>query len=461
MKKTKKWLSKLNKDTYIKSFLIFWFFFFWSWTIVTDNLNLAGSKFQGTVLAIVITLINVALSVFIFWVAYKLMRKLFSSINPIYATVLALPLFALVDFLIAWLVAFFWLGPQGQIDSVLPLTSPALVISNTPLGLASRFVGFYGLAAFFWLSFFLLIEGKYRRYTVIPIAILASLSVLSWNMYKDTNGSQIRATVISETLDSRVNSISTKNTDLVIFPEYGLDKIDNENLDNRLLKADNKAFFLGSEQVIPPTNQGHYNRLMYGNNQEGITYKQDKFRMIPGGEDMPYSLRFVLTFLRQRSTLQYFGFSKATLKGDHQLKNFVIDENTNLGVAVCSSIIAPQDYREFTRNGASLLTNSASLTTFRGSRLFAWQQKTMARFMAVSNSRYFLQSANASRAYVLDNNGHTISETKGHNTLTLKVNNNHQKTFYTIVGEWLVGLGLIIFLIFLIKYLFKKFRKNK
>lgn len=460
--------KNIKKSTVIKAVLIGWFLFCWSWTLVTDSLNLAGSYAQGVTLAVIISSINISLSVFIIWQTYKILVRLFSKIdNPYLALVIPLPLLALADFLVAWVVAFIWLGPQGQIDSVLPLASPSLLLINTPFGFASRIVGFYGLASFLWLILFLMSSKKTRMLSIAPAILLSILSLAGWYIYKEANGSEFKATIISENLDNRVNSIETEGVDLVIFPEYGLDKITNDNLDTRILLDNPNTSFIGSEQVIPLEKVGHYNRLIFGNTSDGIKKKQDKYRMIPGGEDLPYTLRIGLRATNQKATLDYFSFAKATIKGPRQLDNFRINNDTELGVAVCSSIISPEDYRSFTKNGATALTNSASLTIFKGSRVFAWQQKSMAKFMATSNSRYFLQSANAATAYALDNNGREIASVSDIEARNVMVKNNDSKTIYTLVGEWLVVLGAIAVMIYLLRqYLrnlnnIKKHKKKK
>jgi apolipoprotein N-acyltransferase len=117
-----------------------------------------------------------------------------------------------------------------------------------------------------------------------------------------------------------------------------------------------------------------------------------------------------------------------------------------VAAAVCSSIIAPQDYRTFARSGATVFTNSASLSIFKGSPLFAWQQKSLARFMAVANARYFLQSANAASAYSIDINGKQTAEVKGRSTLLVEAKTNTVKTPYVYSGEWLLylGFGMVI-----------------
>ena len=135
---------------------------------------------------------------------------------------------------------------------------------------------------------------------------------------------------------------------------------------------------------------------------------------------------------------------------------FDLPNGTRVGSAVCSSVISPEDYRNFANKGATIFTNSASLNIFKGSPLFAWQQKSFAKFMAISNSRYFLQSANSARAYVLDNNGKTLVESPGHKVLTQDVVNNNKKTLYTLTGEVLTYIGAVVLVVMLVKIIRKK-----
>lgn len=440
------------KDTIRKKSVVIaltiWFSLAWSWTFFTDSLNLAGSQKQGLILAIIITAINVAISVLVVLSAIKIVKWVYEKYGVLLATIMALALFALADFLVSWLSTIIWIGPEGRLDNILPLSSPSLVLINTPLGFASRIVGFYGLAAFAWLALFLVLTRKPWKYSLSVIGILCLLSSIGYLSYRSADGSTLKAKVISESLDQRVPAVDASDTDLVIFPEYGLDQITNSNLGDRIVmnkpEDNRRSYFLGSEQVIPTEKVGHLNQLLFGNTKDGYTQRQYKYRLIPGGEDLPYTVRLGLRATNQVSTLDYFSFAKGTLKGKHHLMPFRISDDTLVGSAVCSSIIAPQDYRKFAKEGVTAFTNSASLTIFKGSSVFSYQQKSLARFMAVANARYFLQSANSARAYALDINGNTIAEATGHKVLDVKVQNNNRKTIYTLLGEWLVAIGIAL-----------------
>lgn len=205
------------------------------------------------------------------------------------------------------------------------------------------------------------------------------------------------------------------------------------------------AYFVGSQEIKRGTSAGHLNVLLFGNSNEGITKTQNKSRLIPGGEDLGYVVRTSLRATGQKTTLDYFSQMKMVLKGPKPLQPLPINKQLVLGSAVCSSIIASEDYRKFTNQGATILTNSASLGIFNGSSVFTWQQKSLARFMAISNSRYFLQSANAANAYALDNNGRQVIDVPGVQAASLIAKTNSQKTPYTYTGEVLAIASAGIF----------------
>jgi apolipoprotein N-acyltransferase len=228
----------------------------------------------------------------------------------------------------------------------------------------------------------------------------------------------------------------------VVYPEYGFDEITDKNLNERINRDKQKTYFVTSKQIV--VDKGHRNVMLLGNTKEGITQSQDKHRLIPGGEDFSFLPRLLLIMTGRQATLSYFDYNRQVVKGKKSLTPFKTDDGTQIGAAVCSSIISPEDYRSLTRQGATVLTNSASLDIFEGSRVFAYQQKSLAKFMSIANSRYFLQSANSASAYALDNNGKQITETKGISTVNVMAKDNSRKTPYSYLGEYLAVIGAAV-----------------
>ncbi len=425
--------------------LVVWYGLNWSWVFFTDMLDLAGSRPQAMVVASIVFAFEIFASVFIihwFW-----RRRLPANWHPAAVVAATIGLGALADYAVAWLPTLFWVGPQAQWDSVLPLASPALLLANTPLVFAGRLVGFYGLAGFVWATIFLLGQRQTRRLAYLPLAILVVISTASWLIWRSADGSQLTARVVSETLDARIPAIKPEGEKLVVFPEYGLEKINNSNLDQRLEQpaaGQPKTYFLGSEQIFPNDQTGHINRMHVGNNQDGFLQAQDKYRLIPGGEDLPYLVRIGLRATGQVGTLNYFSYAKGVIRGPKQLEPFEVGDGVKVGAAVCSSIIAPQDYRWLASRGANVFSNSASLGIFQGSPVFFLQQRSFGRFMAVANARGYLQSANGATGYAYTHNGELLTLFSGIDSQVVTVQTNSRHTFYTKTGELIPWSGLLI-----------------
>lgn len=427
--------------------LTVWFGAMWSWLFFVDGPDLAGARWQGFVMSGFIFVVNVTISVALISCLWKLLDHIRVRYGLRWLLVLGIPVCAVMEFLACWFVALVWIGSQGSLDTVSPMGSLALPLTATPLVYASRFVGFYGLAAAAWLAIYLLTRKLYRK-ALLPMFLLLILSCLGWLFYHTPNGTAVRTKLISETLVQQVGAVETQNTDLIVFPEYGLDKVNGQEVIGQRIKTSSeqphKTYFVGSQQINDNLSVGHKNTLVFGNTSEGVLLRQDKYRLIPTGEDAPYVLRLLLRMFGQVSVLDHFSSIRSVIKGSHQLKPFKMTDSVHVAAAVCSSIISPQDYRHFARSGATLFTNSASLGTFNGSKVFTWQQTTLARFMAVANSRYFLQSANSATAYALDINGTKIAETGGIRSLDVTAFTNNRTTPYVLVGEWLVTVGGLV-----------------
>lgn len=441
--------------------LLLWFALAWSWTLSTDSLSLSGSRWQGLAIAAVVSVVNVSISAAVIWQTGKAVWKLYSAHKAPQAVALSLLLFAFADFLVAWLTAIIWIGPEGSVDNVLPLGSPSLLLIHTPFGYAARIIGFYGLAAFGWLLILLLANARTRR-KIAPytLSLLSLISFAGWLLYQTPTGDTVQAKIVNESLDARIRPVNPSEATFVLFPEYGLDELNANNIHERIhIDKNNPVKFIGSEQLPLDNETAKRNTLIFGDAERGIVSKQDKHRLIPGGEDLPYIIHVGLIMSRQKGTIDYFNFAKKIKKGDAPLRPLSLDSQTAVGAAVCSSIISPEDYRRLTNAGATILTNSASLGVFRGSSVFSWQQKSLARFMAMANARYFLQSANDSASYTLNDRGQTIAETSKPEVLSVQAHNSTRKTLYTTFGEWMAVSGAAtVFVLAVLPKIRKKMR---
>lgn len=438
--------TDIFKRRYLKFGIVLWFSLNWSWVFLTDSIELSGSATQGKILASIVFTANVAIASILIMLAFKLLRTLEQHItSSALLVIVGLGIFSGFEYLVAWTTALIWIGPNGNLDTVLPLGSLGLPLIHTPLRFVARFVGLYGLAAFGWLALYCLYRARQRTLLLVTITGLV-LSFAGWGLYRQTDGQSMTAVIMTETLQNRVQPIDPRGVDIIVFPEYGFDGIDNRTIKNRLLLSEDStvATFIGSKKIIGPEKIGHYNRLMSGNTHAGFTDYQDKSRLIPGGEDLPHMFRFTLEKIGRQDTINYFDFSRSVLPSSEPLQPILLQNGQIAGAGVCSSIIAPQDYARLTRNGATILTNSASLGTFGGSSVFSWQQQSLARFIATANNRYFLQSANGFSAYAVNSNGSRYAAIDTVNTIAVQVQAKTKTTFYTQHDTLVVTLSLLL-----------------
>jgi apolipoprotein N-acyltransferase len=186
--------------------------------------------------------------------------------------------------------------------------------------------------------------------------------------------------------------------------------------------------------------------LIFGSNKSGFLQQEQKRRLIAGGEYLSFSAEVLMKDFA-KATYDDFLVRRAVVKGKDQPKIFTVDSHLILGSAACSGIISTEDYRKLVSQGATVLTNSASLEIFRGSRLFNWEHRGLAKFMAVANARPFLQSSNNWPAFAIDQNGNQFAQIQPVNSTQVLVKTNNPKTLYSKIGEWpvLVGAAMIVY----------------
>ncbi len=410
----------------------------WSWLFLIDDARLLGSKFVAAAVMIIVFVVIVAISVFIFWRTIKYLQKNVKHSKNGWVIVKIFFVWAFAEWLVSWLVAVVWMGHNGSWDNILPFSSLTPWLMWTPLRFVTRFVGYYGLSSAVVTGIFVISSKNLRRYGVAYGVVVLLLTTASWGLYARPNGQEIKATIVAEWL-GYPTKVVTNDSKLVVVPEYGLDRYTTKNISTRF-DTDKKVYFVGSRQTSNP--HGFTNTLVFGSNQQGFIREQQKSRLIPGGEYLSLPVEIMLR-VYSPNTYTDFQVRRAVIKGSGKGEPFVINDGLILGSAACSSIIAPEDYRQLTNQGATLLTNSSSLEIFRGSRLFNWQHRGLAKFMAVANARPFLQSSHNWPAFALDHNGQQLAEIQPVNSKQVTVTTNNRKTPYTVLGEWPVVIGAV------------------
>jgi len=447
--------KKITKKFNVLYLLIVLIAVCWSWLPLIKASKISNNVFVATIVAVLVFAIIISINLkAMFWTVSKLSKfKLKHRVSEL------LIIFIMVSFLLWFLgiaSTIIWFGKGASIDNTLPFTSLTPFVALTPLKYLTRFFGYHGTTALLVTLIITLWSKKYRKFVPYLVGIILVCNFLGWYVYKTPNGSTKTVQIVAEQLGNPqpLNS----NADLVVIPEYGLDGIDNNNLSLRLT-GDSSVLFVGSKQTHSDT--GNRNTLLFGSLAQGINLEQDKSRLIPGGEYLAYAAEPLLkTF--SGSTYTNFQVTRQVERGKKPI-NPVRTNSDNLvvGAEACSSIINTEDYRKLTKDGATILTNSASLEIFRGSSIFAIQHRGLASFMAVANARPFAQSSNNWPAFALDHNGKLVAEIQPTNTQKINLTTNSKKTLYTILGEWPVFLGLGYLAAMVINKLRYKYRVNK
>ncbi len=427
----------------------------WSWIFFIDATKVTSSSLIANIVAFISFCATVGLSAGIFYLAVRYLVREYKKYKRASFVFVAkvFVVWALAEWLIAFAVGLLWAGRNSSLDTFVPFGSLTPLLMYTPIGFAARFVGYYGLSALVVTTVTALLLKKYRRYGLILAAGFVLLATGAWALYRTPNGTAVDTLIVAEKL-GQPQQITT-DAELVVLPEYGLDNVESDHVSNRLTstRAGGTAF-VGSKQY--PTSKGVQNVLIFGTTSDGFTHEQAKRRLVPAGEYLPYSVEFALRATAQTGILAEFEFSRAVIRGDKAIEVFRVRDGLVVGAEACSSIISTEDYRQLTRQGATVLTNSASLEVFGGSKIFAAQHKGMAKFMAVANARPLLQSSMDGLAFAMDHNGTINQRLMPVGTAAASVTTNQQKTPYTILGDWPVVLGLIY-----IVYMAVVWAKNK
>lgn len=411
----------------------------WSWVLHVDATLITASSIASHIVRIMTLVVSVGVSVLIFWKAINCLKRDYDKSKKDWRWLIRFFfLWAFIEWLVAWAVSVIWFGNNASFDSVYPFGSLSPSLAYTPFLFASRFVGFYGLSSLFVTLGISLFAPRLRHYWWKAALVILIFTFFGWFTYQKPSGPEITVTTTAERL-AEFQKINTE-ADLVVFGEYAMDDYREEKKQYRINAMDDQeVYFVGSQQT--PANPGIHNTMLFASTEKGLLLKQDKNRLIPGGEYLPYSVEALLTITRQTGALAEFDVLRAVQKGDGTVNKLVIRDDFIVGAEVCSSIVSTEDYRKLAHEDATILTNSASLGVFGGSRVYRISHNGMARFMAVANARPFVQSAQDEAAYIIDHNGNEVLTISPVGQGTQDVVTNQTKTIYTIIGDWPVYVG--------------------
>jgi apolipoprotein N-acyltransferase len=366
------------------------------------------------------------------------------------------------EWLRSWLFSLVSVGPNSTIGPHWNFGILGFAASVTPLVYGSRFIGLLGLS-FLVVVINLAIWWLLHRRWKLPVIILLGIVVLSgigWMAYSQANGKHIKVGTLqlgtNDDPNFAIGSIKyheqlrslapEKSLDVLVLSEYS--EIFGETTKQQDIDAAT-AIAVSNDTPIITSRQRHendrsFNTVTVYRPDSSIAYEHDKQFLIPVGEAMPYLYTYLFRALGRHDAVTATQAGREVNKGKSPAEAYRLD-GVMFGSMACSGAIAPELYRGLAADGAGLLTNSASLSIFSKAPTYHQQALQMARFMAVSNARPYVQATDGSISFVLDQNGNWLQKSNQKDLTLLKqeITTNLTKTPYSLFGEWVAWLSLV------------------
>lgn len=370
-------------------------------------------------------------------------------------------IWVLAEWVRSWVFSIISLGPNTTIGPHWNFGDLGFAASVTPLVFLGRWGGLYALSfavVLINLSFFWLLRRRWK----LPLVVLTAIVLLSsagYLVYSSANGKSVRTAALqlgnNESLDigaidfhQKLGSLAApKSIDVLVLSEYS-DVFNDQSkpTDTQTMQAilrDNNVPIITSRQRSDSDHM--YNTVTVYRSDGRIAYDHDKQFLVPVGEAMPYAYIYLFRLLGQGQAIDANQSGREISRGTEPAQAYRLD-GLRLGSMACSGAISPELYRGLVFEGAQILTNSASLSIFIKAPSYHEQAQQMARFMAVSNARPFVQATDGSYSFVIDHNGRWLQKSSQKNLQLLQqsVTTNARRTPYSILGEWVVVASAMV-----------------
>lgn len=396
---------------------------------------------------------------FFLWVV----KKLKLEIGSLRFTLLIPIVWVAIEYFRAVFFSVVSYGPTAKIGPFWTYGNLGYWLGETPLSYAGRFGGLYLLS---FIGAFLITgiiyDIKNRRVILSPalLVFFSLMSLIGYHVYKTPQGANMNVAAISykgvqypevqtSVSNELLNDSEIKNIDTLILPEYSHYFYDNSEEDRKSLNdLMNKSGLVIHSRRESEESFGK-NNLIFMTPDGNILNSQYKWLTVPAGEYIPYVYQVILAYAGQEDLLLDFRNQKTIIPASQKEKPYSHNDVT-YGSLVCSGISAPLRYRELTNEGATILTNSASLGALGVNQKYHRISEMMSKRYAIDNARPLIQSAKDAPAFIYDHNGRLIAKTDNPNQLiTGSVTSNTRKTPYAKYGDWIVALSLLILIIYM------------
>lgn len=454
----------------------------WLWSVYPLNWLGIENKFSSFFLVGLIYLISIA-GMALFWgLTFFAISKINESKNLKINLFLFPAIFVLGEYLKSFFFSLLWLGSGTIFGANWTIGNFAYSFHNNQIFLKlSSFFGIYGILFLISflniLLFLILFKSKLNlsKKILILISIILSLSlggrIINFNQIKSEK--EIPFAIIQTKIPSEIDYPITKQLEdfknqlsllkeaakinpqpkVIIFPEAA------NFLKNLALFLNTKEAEKFWKEIFPnPTliidnsriteKEGVKSRIIFLNSKEGVSGFYDKKFLTPGGEFIPYHLKFFLKIF-SKNTLANFSFYREFSRGKEKPKVIEFhNQNFNLkiGSLICSALFSPGLFRDLGKQNPDFFVVLASTGIFKGSDDLLLQNLAIAKFRAAENNKYLALAANFGYSYLISNKGKVekIAENKELQLFTANILSKNKRTLYNKLGDFPIILLMIL-----------------
>ncbi len=370
--------------------------------------------------------------------------------------ILILPVvWALTEFIRVYVFSVVNYGPGASLSPNWNLGIVGLGLMPSPLVYLARFVGLYGMSmavVAINIAIYCLISRRQLRTAGLTLAFLVLLSFAGYRLYQPS-GKVLKVGAVHLGVNDGLNTwdpvpLPAKDLDLLVVPEYSLFFDNKEYEEFARQNFGEKTTLITS---VTGDSSPSTNILTFYNTKDGIISQQPKTFLIAGGEYMPYSMSGLFKLINQDYLTESFNQTQQVKRGA-TAEHPVMVSDMHVGSLVCSGVLALNEYRHLTYEGAEVLTNSASLSLISSASLYHAQESYLTRFHTVANARPFIQASRSGESYILTSQGKYISKASGDsNLLSGEIKTSQRKTLYTYFGEWTLLVGGLVLVVATLK----------
>src|SRR3989338_64019 len=193
---------------------------------------------------------------------------------------------------------------------------------------------------------------------------------------------------------------------------------------------------------------GHYkSKATFISSQAGVIDFYDKEVLVPGGEFLPYLIKFPLILLNPSLGEKFKSYREYSAG---EKTNIISYKNNQIKTLVCSDFISPT---KSNRGQSDFILSLGSFSVWGGGRWVVQQAEPILRFRAIENDKYLAFASNGGKSYVINRHGkiEKMTDFKSYELLTGVIVPNKNRTWYNYVGDWPIllislaffGLGII------------------